>query len=198
MAEIDALERMYSVLVRTLRARHRPLLSAPFTVADVYQRILPFRHFRRELELESNTDYELVLMELLSGARGYLDVDERLRDLLTKELRASTPEASRMRELADAQISVNAQAAAKVRDIVDEPRPQRNSGVVRAPTIRPDAVRCRYCGGELPEDRELNFCPHCGQNLQILNCPGCGAEVESGWKFCVACGKSVPESFRDE
>jgi hypothetical protein len=197
MAEIDALERMFSVLVRTLRTRHPALLATPFTVADLHQKILPFRHFRRELELESNQEYELVLMELLSGARGYLDVDERLRDSLAKELDAASPEPSRVRELADAQVSVNPTAAAKVKDVA-EPREPRKSGVVRAPTARQDAPRCRYCSGELPDDRDLNFCPHCGQNLQILNCPGCGAEVESGWKFCVACGKSVPESLREE
>ena len=197
MAEIDALERMFQVLVRTLRAKQPASLTAPISVGELYQQILPFRHYRRDLHLETNQEYELLLMELLSGARGYLDVDDRLRDELTKELQAKTPETSRVRDFADSQVSVNAAAQKQVPDVA-EPRERRNSGVVRRPSPRPNVPACRYCGGELPEGRALNFCPHCGQNLQVLNCPGCGADVEFGWKFCVSCGKTIPESMREE
>src|SRR5919106_6631392 len=101
---MDALDRMFHVLVRTLQARQPALLGAPFTVADLHQQILPYRHFRRELALETNQEYELTLMELLAGARGYLDVDERLRDALGKELKSHSPEPSRVREFADAPV----------------------------------------------------------------------------------------------
>ena len=198
MAEIDPLERMYHVLVRTVRAKQPASLAAPFSVGDLYQQILPFRHYRRELQLETNQEYELLLMELLSGARGFLDVDDRLRDELSKELNAKTPETSRVRDFADAQVSLNAAAQKKVPDVPVEPRARRNSGVVRHPSPRPNVPSCRYCAGELPEGRALNFCPHCGQNLQVLNCPGCGADVEFGWMFCVTCGKTIPESMREE
>jgi len=197
MAEIDALERMFHVLVRTVRAKQPAALSAPISVGDLYQQILPFRHYRRELQLETNQEYELLLMELLSGARGYLDVDDRLRDELSKEIRAKTPATSRVRDFAESQVSINAAAQTKVPELA-EPRERRNSGVVRLPEPRPNVPACRYCGGELPEERALNFCPHCGQNLQVLNCPGCGANVEFGWKFCISCGKTIPESMREE
>lgn len=197
MAEIDALERMFQVLVRTMRERHQPALTAPFTVGDLYQQILPFRHFRRELRLETNQEYDLLLMELLTGARGFLDVDEQLRDVFSKEMHAASPDPARVRDFAEANVSLNAAAQKKVADAPAELRERRNSGVVRRPTPRPNVPACRYCAGELPDGRALNFCPHCGQNLQILNCPGCGAEVELGWKFCVSCGKSVPESMRE-
>jgi predicted RNA-binding Zn-ribbon protein involved in translation (DUF1610 family) len=48
---------------------------------------------------------------------------------------------------------------------------------------------CRYCGQELPEDRVVHFCPSCGQNLLARRCAACSAELEPGWKFCVACGR---------
>ena len=191
---MDSLDRMFHTLVRTLRAKQPALLSAPFTVSDLHQQILPYRHFRRELQLETNQEYELVLMELLAGARGYLDVDERLRDGLGKELQAASPEPSRVRDFADANVSINAAAQTKVPVAVATPPNQK------IPVMRPsaqvvdaaaDASRCRYCGGELPVGRALNYCPHCGQNLQMLNCAACGAEVEAGWKFCVSCGKAV-------
>jgi hypothetical protein len=113
---MDPLERMFQVLVRTVRSKHPQLLSAPFTVADLYQQIMPYRHFRRELGLETNQEYELILMELLAGARGFLDVDERLRDQLGKELASGSPEPSRVREYADAHVSINGAAQAQVSD----------------------------------------------------------------------------------
>jgi hypothetical protein len=187
---MDALDTMFQVLVRTLTNDHPALLRTPFTVADLHQQVLPYRHFRRELGLETNQEYELVLMELLSGARGYLDVDERLRDGLGKELKSPTPDTARIREFADCQVSINATAFASVGKT---PKPKRTSDRMSQPSsaIKGDASPCRYCGGELPQGRALHFCPHCGQNLQVLNCPACGAEVEAGWKFCVACGKAV-------
>ena len=196
---MDALDRMFNVLVRTLQARQPALLTAPFTVSDLHQQILPYRHFRRELGLETNQEYELTLMELLTGARGYLDVDERLRDQLGRELKSSSPEPSRVREYADAHVSVNQAALAGVLDGqgIQPGRPttppRAQARVIEAPASAPDTLRCRYCGGELPppDGRPLHFCPHCGQNLQVKNCPACGAEVDPAWKFCVACGKAV-------
>jgi len=191
---------MFHALVRALRTKHPALLSTPFTVGELHQQILPYRHFRRELELETNQEYEFVLMELLTGARGYLDVDDRLRDELGKELAAGSPEPSRVREFVDAQVSVNAAAQTKVPASATPARAQaaqqpRVSGSMPTSAAAADASDgaslCRYCGGNLPAGRSMNYCPHCGQNLQVLNCPACGAEVEAGWKFCVSCGKAV-------
>lgn len=199
---MDSIDQMFRVLVRTLRTKQPALLTAPFTVADLYQQILPYRHFRRELALETNQEYEMTLMELLSGARGYLDVDEQLRDELGKELQSPSPEPSRVREFAEAHVAIKPGALAVTESPAGATTPNRASPAAALSGIKPaanasapsslaDASRCRYCGGDLPGGRVLHFCPHCGQNLQVLNCPACGAEVEAGWKFCVACGKAV-------
>jgi hypothetical protein len=195
---MDPIDRMFHVLVRTLRAKQPALLKSPFTVSELYQHILPYRHFRRELEIETNQEYELVLMQLLSGVRGYLDADERLRDGLAKELNSLSPEPARVRDYADAQVSVNASAQTRVPAAASPASGAPAIGASSAPTQtmtpaseRTDASRCRYCGGDLPPGRTMNYCPHCGQNLQVINCAACGAEVEAGWKFCVACGKAV-------
>ena len=57
----------------------------------------------------------------------------------------------------------------------------------------PRAARpgCRFCGQALPEGREVTFCPQCGQNLKVRRCPGCSAEMELAWKFCVTCGRAA-------
>jgi hypothetical protein len=193
---MDALDRMFQTMVRLIREKYPAYLTAPFTVSDIHQQILPYRHFRRELGLETNQEYELILMELLTGARGYLDVDERLRDQLGKELLSSSPEPSRVREFADAHVAINPAALAVV-GAEDKPEPAiagaRTStrSVAQVTNDRAAEHRCRYCGGDLPSGRSPNYCPHCGQNLQVKNCPACGAEVEAGWRFCITCGKSV-------
>ena len=183
MTTPDPVERMFRVLVRALRTSRPALLSSAFSVGDIHQQLLPYRHFRRELGLETNQEYELTLMRLLSGAGGYLDVDERLRDGLGAEFASSSPEPSRVRDYADAQVSIRAAALAA---IGEDP-----AHATEAPARKPSEARCRYCAGALPQGRAVHFCPHCGQNLQVRNCPACGAELETDWKFCVACGKGV-------
>jgi len=196
---MDSLDRMFQTLVKVIQVKQPALLSAPFTVGDIHQHLLPYRHYRRELGLETNQEYELLLMELLSGARAYLDVDERLRDELGKELVASSPEPSRVRDFADAHVTINPAALSKVQlpRLSLEVTP-RTSATVPRTVVTPGGTQtvvgtpvCRYCGGDLPLGRPLHFCPNCGENLQVKNCPACGSEIEAGWKFCVACGKAV-------
>ena len=50
---------------------------------------------------------------------------------------------------------------------------------------------CPYCAHTLPLGRTVKFCPSCGLNLLVRRCPGCSAEIESGWKFCVTCGRKA-------
>jgi Double zinc ribbon len=52
--------------------------------------------------------------------------------------------------------------------------------------------QCAYCGGSLPANRKVNFCPHCGQPpLGELKCPACGSEVDVGWAYCIGCGRAT-------
>lgn len=57
----------------------------------------------------------------------------------------------------------------------------------------PAAPTCLYCGGSLPTNRQVNFCPHCGQSQTRILCPECRNEVEQGWRHCVNCGAAVGE-----
>ena len=50
---------------------------------------------------------------------------------------------------------------------------------------------CLYCGGPLPSNRQVNFCPHCGQSQTALRCPACQTELEYGWRHCVNCGARI-------
>lgn len=71
---------------------------------------------------------------------------------------------------------------------VSLPRPLEPDHVSAPHVGRPG---CKYCGHALPQGREVRFCPACGQNLLVRRCAACSAEVESGWKFCIACGRAA-------
>src|SRR5919202_2202386 len=111
---MDNLDRMFRHLVRTIEARHPDYLSRPFEVTELYQTILPYRLHRRELGLDTNQDYERTLLELLSGARGYLVVDDRMRDALRKELGSATPDPSVLREFATAHVALASDAVRRL------------------------------------------------------------------------------------
>lgn len=269
---MDALDRTFRHLVHTIQARYPAYLTQPFEVAELYQNILPYRHHRRELGLDTNQDYELVLLQLLSGTRDYFLVDDQMRERLSRELAAPNPDPGAFREFSTSQIALSPAAVRRVqagalgdgepalaaagRAAPSEPAqrlaPQRppstaaasaavssssattapmsvsaqrrpaapsgnNSSASTSPgsTTAPRAVatpvpatggrpnntivpqagdQCRYCNGVLPAGRRITFCPHCGQNLTVVNCLACGTELELGWKFCTTCGRPVTSS----
>ena len=206
-SRMDALDRMFKQLVRTIRTNHPAYLTQPFEVGELHQKILPYRHFRRDLLLESNEEYEYTLTQLLSGARGYLMVDDRMSDALQRELASPNPDTEAFRQFANLHVTLSPSALeqeltpAGAQKSVTPPEAAPIDPGVRPlpPTVRvptPDAaapaeeVRCGYCKGVLPVGHRIVFCPHCGQNLTVLNCSACGAELEVGWKYCVACGRA--------
>lgn len=85
-------------------------------------------------------------------------------------------------------------SAPAVTSVATPPRAMAVSTPATAPVAtapRAHGTGCRYCAGELPEGREAHFCPHCGQNLSIKQCPACSTELEVEWQFCIACGRQV-------
>lgn len=211
----DVVERMFHLLVTTMTSRDPGAITRPFTVGDLYQNILPYRLYRRDLGLDSNQEYELALMELLTGARGYLVVDDRMADALRGELASPSPDSSVFRQYGSTEISISPDALASVAQGQARRAPEEGHAVAATPgttgamsavpapagppmtpTGRPSVVAapgesCRFCGGALPAGRPLTFCPHCGQDQTVLHCEACGTELEVGWKYCTTCGRGV-------
>jgi hypothetical protein len=73
--------------------------------------------------------------------------------------------------------------------LVTPPESMPAPGAPSAPHMH--SAGCRYCGGELPDGRDAHFCPHCGQNLTVKQCPACSTELEVEWQFCITCGRQV-------
>ena len=127
---MDDVERMYRHLVRTIRSTSPQLLTQPFQVADLYATILPYRLHRRDLGLETNQDYEMAMLELLSGSRNYLVVENRMREVLGASLKSSNPDPQLIREFASSRVSLSPET---LRELDPDALPP-TSGTATAPT----------------------------------------------------------------
>jgi len=107
--------RFFKVLVEEIRARRPDDLRAPFTVAEIYQNLIPYRTHRDRLGVEINGDYENTILHLLAGPEDYLIVDSphALREM-REELAAPNPNTGLYREYAAADVRVNPEKLASV------------------------------------------------------------------------------------
>lgn len=111
---MDEIDRIFRLLVETIRSKHPELLARPFEVADLYQTILPYRLHRRELALETNSDYEMALLRLLSGERGYIVGDEEMQEALRRELTSPNPDPGAFRSWSSSHVSLAAEAVRRL------------------------------------------------------------------------------------
>ena len=207
---MDDLDRVFQRLVHSIRLRHPDYLTMPFTVQELYEDLIPYRHHRRELGIETNQDYEAAISRLLSGEKGYLRGDLGMQEKLAANQREKIPDTGAFRDYAGSKVSLAPEAIAA---LGLDPAPKRSTPVelrhaslatqeetpqASAAGTVTDSIteldspeNCRFCGGTLPEGRVVTYCPHCGQNLAVRNCPACGTELEKNWRFCVTCGRSA-------
>jgi predicted RNA-binding Zn-ribbon protein involved in translation (DUF1610 family) len=193
---MDDLDRLVRRLVQNVRNSHPQYLSQPVEVSELYQTLIPYRHNRTELEIETNQDYEAALCQLLSGERGYVTGDAPMQEAMRKELSSPNPNTAVFRDFAAARVTLTSEA---VRHFADSPTSLQRGAPSAAPRASTPtassgssaASACRYCGGTLPDGRKVLFCPSCGQNLMVQRCPACGTELEIHWKYCITCGRGV-------
>lgn len=199
----DVLERFHEVLLQEIRESRPEYLTEPFTVAEIYQELVPYRSHRDRIGVDINGDYEDALLRMLSGEGGYLRLDSEvaLREI-QKELEGSNPNSALFHEFAAAEVRLNPQRASAE---AAEPPAASEDGVIGHIEADDVAVRdaggrtesqtgptaCFWCRKDLPERDSTNFCPFCGGDLRSLSCHKCGGELEWGWQFCVSCGTEV-------
>jgi Double zinc ribbon len=214
----DELDRLFELLVEALARETR--VAVPFPAADVYERLVPYRSNRSRLKVATHQDYEMAVLRLLSGERGYVRLDgDDVREAMQREIAAPNPDPAYFRSFPDARVMVNGRAAERfllgeqtyapraepgggdeeeeqpISWTGENPVPPSASGshfsLVEDPDT-PHAKQCQYCGGMLPGTRKVNFCPHCGQPPSgDLKCPACGSEVDVGWAYCISCGRAT-------
>ena len=113
---MDDLDRLFQRLVYNIRNGHAEYLSVPFTVQELYDTLVPYRHYRRDLGIETNQDYEAAVTRLLSGEKGYVRADKAMQDRLKKELESPHADVGAFRDYAETRISLAPDALQKCRD----------------------------------------------------------------------------------
>ena len=97
----DLLERFHRVLVEEVRAHRPDALERPFTVAEIYQNLVPYGTHRDRIGVAMNGDYEHALLRLLAGEGGYLLLEsEHAVSELRRELDSPNPNTGLYREFA--------------------------------------------------------------------------------------------------
>jgi hypothetical protein len=125
---IQVLERFHRALIEEIQTQHPDYLTGAFTVAEIYQNLVPYGSHRDRIGVEMNGDYEDALIRLLAGEGGFLILDSEpaLRDLRA-ELDTQNPNTGLYREFAAVDVRLNqayldlsAAAIDQLPDLVEE------------------------------------------------------------------------------
>jgi hypothetical protein len=103
---MDDLDRLFLRLAENIRTTFTEYLTRPFEVAEIYQTLVPYRHNRRELGIETNGDYEAALLRLLAGERGFLQVEPAVQEAMERELASPNPNTALFREFAASRVAL--------------------------------------------------------------------------------------------
>src|SRR5438477_12527179 len=108
----DDLDRLFERLVRVLADEPPGRLAVPFPAAEVYERLVPYRSNRSALKVATHQDYEMAVLRLLSGERGYVALDPaEVQEALRREAAEGNPDPALFRQFPDAVLSLNRLAA---------------------------------------------------------------------------------------
>lgn len=210
-------ERFFGALVRRIRAVNPDYLTEPFTVAEIYQSLVPYREHRNEIGVTMNADYEHTLLRLLAGEGGYLVLDsERAREEIRRELDSPNPDTSVYRDFAAAHVRLDPHRAREVTDPADpaaagsapegpdlpspeegarDPSPVAMEGNAGDDGEGDGPIRWEFdAGPEPPTPGVGEPSPFTGgATLPPEMCPGCGEALprREGVRYCPHCGDDV-------
>ena len=213
------LERLFQLIVTNLSATDPGQLHRPIPVTELQRSVVPYRTSRRHLDVVTSDEYEHLLLRFVAGEGGYAYTSppESLARF-RRELQGISPDLGVLNSDEEAAVALPAERiAAFIGGGIERSYRPPDADAVRVPPAPPsmppepvvvphapphesepeweslptEGTRCSCCGGALPEGRAVNFCPHCGEHLTPLACPRCQAEVEFGWRHCIACGAAL-------
>jgi hypothetical protein len=194
---MDDLDRLAFRVARTVRSTYPHLLEHGFTLTDLEEKLAPYLETRRELAVGGPNGYEHTVLRLLSGERGYLGADIELQDACRRALQMPSPTVSIVRTWARSALVLRSGAFAlvgsSVAEAIEAAPTRRTAAAAAATSASATGCGCHFCGGRLPDARDARFCPHCGLDLTMRQCPACSTELERHWRFCVTCGRQAEE-----
>jgi len=199
----DELDRLFRQLIRNLAELDPSRVHGPVEVAELYQRLIPYRTHRAHLGLDTHQDYEMVVLRLLAGERGYALVEPaEAREALASEAAAVNPDTGFFKQYGGAKVTFDpghvraalgglavGDEAASEPARVGEPQPPLEVDAVGGADLSGDEAGA----GGLPFALEEEAAPPVSPRLGSAPCSFCGGELPVGRAviFCPHCGQNV-------
>jgi len=102
----DELDRLFRRLVLNLADLDPSRIHGPVDVNELYQNLVPYRTHRSVLGIDSHEDYEMTLLRLLAGERGYAFVEpDEARTALAREAASVNPDTGLYRRYGAAKVT---------------------------------------------------------------------------------------------
>lgn len=214
---MDDLDRLAFRVSRTVRTTHPHLLERGFTLADLEERLAPYPMARRELAAGGPDGYELTVLRLLSGERGYLAAQPSLQDACRQALQMPSPAISLVRMWANSPLLLqpHAFALATERDTAfpsagsarldpDQlfglpPEPAAIVSAPSTPTALAGTIPIAAPTADItPTAISTCDCHYCGGTLPdgrtLKFCPYCGLDLTI--RHCPACSTELERNWR--
>jgi hypothetical protein len=189
--------------VRNLAELDPARVHGPVEIAELYQRLIPYRTHRTSLGLDTHEDYEMAVLRLLAGERGYALVEPaEARDALAREVAGVNPDAGFFKQYGNAKVTfdpghvrvaLGGPAAAD-----DEPAPEA-APEPEVPLPLDEGASSSGVDSLEPETEDVPFAleeesePSVSPRIGSAPCSFCGGELPMGRAviFCPHCGQNV-------
>jgi predicted RNA-binding Zn-ribbon protein involved in translation (DUF1610 family) len=212
---MDDLDRMFRRLVQNIRNGYPELLSQPFEVSELFQSLVPYRHNRKELEIDTNEDYEIALCQMLAGERGLMMGDDVMRETIREELASPNPNTAIYREFAASRVVLVADAVrradAQGGPMDSNPQPRASGAAVpprpsppppppppraSSPNVPPPPPGARSSGpmrAPMPSPPASRPSTPVTASPPAGDCRFCGGALPAGRRviFCPNCGQNL-------
>lgn len=189
------LERFFDRLVRNLVATDAARLRRPVPILEIKTALLPYRSNRRALGLETNDEYEELLIRLVAEEGGLVTTSPSdVAEWCQRQMASLSPDLSGIPGQSSATVTVRPDAVARVLGAVSAEAIAKNIDASAGTAVPVAPEKCIHCDAKLPGSRAVNFCPSCGRSVTMIPCDNCGADMEPGWRFCVNCGQEATDT----
>jgi hypothetical protein len=211
----DELDRLFSRLVQNLAELDPSRLHRPFPVSELHEHLVPYRTHRVQLGFETHEDYEMTILRLLAGERGYASVEPpEVGATLAREAASVNPNTSLYRQYGAARVHLDpdrvGEALGGAVPATDEEAPadlapqgrEAAAGSPAGATLEvlseDDEEEVEEAQGQLPfalaeeEDEPAAAAPRTVRGPSAP-CAYCGGELPVGRTvlFCPHCGQNV-------
>ena len=198
----DELDRLFHQLIRNLAQLDPARVHGPVEVAELYERLIPYRTHRKSLGFDSNEDYEMTVLRLLAGERGYALVEPaETRDALAREVAAVNPDPGFFKQFGSATVTFDPGYVRTALGVSGEEELALDATLPAAEpqieAVAPEGTGDTDAGetaiDDVPFALEDDAAPSVSPRFSSAPCSFCGGELPMGRAviFCPHCGQNV-------